>query len=194
MAEKPRILNNSRDMIWSLVPLLLICGVIAVVSGNCSVGLSGTARDDKTPAYDVNTGLRADARTMPFPLRLPVTPEGWKPNSGSTDSAGTGTASNVGYVTARGIYLQLTQSDADEGDLVTKLGGTGMTGAGTVDAAGRQWVRYNESEGDSAAAGTEKVWITDLGDVRIGLSGKADDDDFTTLATAVLAAQPLSRT
>ena len=43
MAQKPRYLISGKDMIWSLIPLLAICAVVAMVSGNCSVGLTGGA-------------------------------------------------------------------------------------------------------------------------------------------------------
>lgn len=171
-------------MVWSLVPLIIICAIIAVVSGNCSVGLSGTAKDDKTPAYDVSAALHADATSMSFPIRLPATPAGWKPNSGSSDAMDDGRVSNSGYLTADGIYIQLSQTSASEESLVTYLGGTGVIGDGVTQAGGTQWVRYSADDNKS-------IWISNLGDVRIGLYGKASESDFRTLAQAALAAKPL---
>jgi hypothetical protein len=187
VAAKPRILNNNKDMIWSLIPLLLLCAFIAVVSGNCSVGLTGGAGDDKVPAYDVSSGLRADAKTVTFPIRLPQTPPDWKPNSGSTVALENTVVSNAGYITSNGIYIQLSQTDATEDALVGSLAGDKtLLGAGTREVGGRQWVAYGKPDGGRT------VWVTDLGDVRIGLmSNKGKDDDFTTLATAVLAVSPL---
>ena len=34
MADKPRILNNGKDMFWSLVPLLALCALVAIASAN----------------------------------------------------------------------------------------------------------------------------------------------------------------
>ena len=187
MAAKPRILHNNKDMIWSLIPLLLLCAFIAVVSGNCSVGLTGGSGDDKVPAYDVATGLRADARSVTFPIRLPQTPEGWKPNSGSTVALENTVVSNAGYITANGVYIQLSQTNATQDAVVGYLSDDEtLLGAGTRDVGGRKWVAYGKPDGGRT------VWVTDLGDVRIGLkSNKAKDDDFSTLAAAVLAASPL---
>ena len=187
MAAKPRILNNNKDMIWSLIPLLLLCAFIAVVSGNCSVGLTGGSGDDKVPAYDVANGLRADARSVTFPIRLPQTPADWKPNSGSTVALENTVVSNAGYITANGVYIQLSQTNATQDAVVGYLSDDEtLLGAGTRDVGGRKWVAYGKPDGGRT------VWVTDLGDVRIGLkSNKAKDDDFSTLASAVLAASPL---
>jgi hypothetical protein len=187
VAAKPRILNNNKDMIWSLIPLLLLCAFIAVVSGNCSVGLTGGSGDDKVPAYDVENGLRADARTVPFPIRLPQTPDDWKPNSGSTTALENTVVSNAGYITGNGVYIQLSQTNATEDAVVGYLSDDKtLLGAGTREVGGRQWVAYGKPDGGRT------VWVTDLGDVRIGLkSNNAKDDDFTALASAVLAVSPL---
>ena len=187
MAAKPRILNNNKDMIWSLIPLLLLCAFIAVVSGNCSVGLTGGSGDDKVPAYDVANGLRADARSVTFPIRLPQTPADWKPNSGTTVALENTVVSNAGYITANGVYIQLSQTNATQDAVVGYLSDDEtLLGAGTRDVGGRKWVAYGKPDGGRT------VWVTDLGEVRIGLkSNKAKDDDFSTLASAVLAASPL---
>lgn len=184
MAGKPRILHSSKDMIWSLVPLLIICAVVAIVSGNCSVGLTGQASDDRTPPFDAHSALAADARDLPFPIRRPTVPDEWKPNSGSTQPVGGTRVSNVGWITGVGAYVQLSQTDATEDDLVVALGGTDALGAGTRQVAGREWVVYTTPEG-------KKFWITDLGDVRIAVASLGPDDDMEKLATAVLAQQPL---
>lgn len=187
MAAKPRILNDNKDMIWSLIPLLLLCAIIAVVSGNCSVGLTGGSGDDKVPAYDVATGLRADARSVTFPIRLPQTPPDWKPNSGTTVALENTVVSNAGYITTNGVYIQVSQTNATNDAVVGYLSDDQtLLGAGTRDVGGRQWVAYGKPDGGRT------VWVTDLGDVRIGLkSNKAKDDDFSALASAVLAASPL---
>ncbi|GAA2051283.1 DUF4245 domain-containing protein [Williamsia deligens] len=186
MPAKPRILTDHKDMVWSLIPLLGICLLIALVSGNCSVGLTGGASDDKTPAYDVRGGLTADAQSMAFPIRLPQTPQGWKPNSGSRAGIDGRTVSTVGYITTDGVYMQLSQTDATEDGLVDYLDDDQPLGKGTIDSAGQQWVRY-------AAADDKTIWVADLGDVRIGLYSKASEKDFTTLAQAVVTGKVLPR-
>ncbi len=185
VAAKPRILTDHKDMIWSLIPLIAICAVIAVVSGNCSVGLTGGAGDDKTPAYDVTAGLTADAQTMTFPIRLPETPKDWKPNSGSRGGVDGKTVSNAGYITGDGVYMQLSQTDATEDSLVGYLSTGQVLGRGVAEVGGAQWVRYGADDGKS-------VWVTDTKDTRIALYSKANESDFRTLASAVTAAKVLT--
>ncbi|KQR97372.1 hypothetical protein ASG12_15655 [Williamsia sp. Leaf354] len=187
MAAKPRILTDHKDMIWSLIPLIAICAIIAVVSGNCSVGLTGGASDDKTPAYDVRAGLTANAASLPFPVRLPETPQGWKPNTGSTAGIDATSVSNTGYLTTDGAYMQLSQTNAPEDSLVGYLSPGQALGRGTITVGEKQWVQYRTDNDRS-------IWVANLGDVRIGLYSKGGDGDFTTMAMAVLAAPVIPRT
>lgn len=179
-------------MIWSLIPLLLLCVFVVFASQNCSVGLQGDASDDRTPPFEVAAALRADAASMPFPIREPAVPSGWKPNSGTTQPVGGSTSSNVGWITDAGAYIQLTQTAATEESLIVFLSNRGtdseqskFLGSGTRDIDGKTWVAYQS--GDET-----KAWITDLGTVRIAVMSKGPDADMATLARAVQSAQPLA--
>lgn len=125
---------------------------------------------------------------MPFPIRRPPTPEDWKPNSGSTgEMAGGATSSNVGWVTGTGAYLQLTQTNASEDDLVDKLGGDDVSsGTGTKHIGGHTWVTYSTHDDN-------KFWITDLSDVRIAVMSRGPDSEMEQMAQSVLAQQPLPK-
>lgn len=189
MADKPRILNNGKDMFWSLVPLLALCAFVAIASGNCSVGLSQDPADSKVPPFNMVAALDADARQMPFPVRRPPTPEGWKPNSGRSDAVEGHRISTVGWLSSSEAYVQLTQSDAPEELLVGYLAGSDagfddVAGTGTRSAGGEQWVTYETGEG-------KRFWIADLGDVRIAVLGRGPDSDLDRIATSVVAQPPL---
>lgn len=190
MADKPRILNNGKDMFWSLVPLLALCALVAIASGNCSIGASKDVADSKLPPFDVVSALNADAAQLPFPIRRPPTPEGWRPNSGSSDAIEGHRVSTVGWLSSDGAYVQLSQSDAPEDVFVPYLGGgsggdfADISGTGTRQAGGRQWVTYETSEG-------RRFWITDLGQVRIAVLSRGSDADIETIASSVVAQQPL---
>ncbi|MEP9392318.1 DUF4245 domain-containing protein [Gordonia sp. VNK1] len=189
MASKPRYLTSGKDMIWSIIPLLVICAFVAMVSGNCSVGLTGTAKDDRRAPFDVQGALLADSQSMPFPVRRPADPDGWKPNSGSRENASGHVLSNVGWLTPSGNYVQLTQTDASEDTLVTHLAGGGdddevASGTGTREIGGHRWVLYSTYDGNN-------IWITDLGNVRIAVMSTGSADDMEKMAAAVLAQQPL---
>src|SRR6202020_1789401 len=78
---KPRLLQDGRDMFWSIAPLVVACIVLAGVVGMCSFSPGGINRGP-VPPYDASSALRADALTFGFPVRLPLLPQGWQANSG----------------------------------------------------------------------------------------------------------------
>lgn len=185
-------------MFWSIAPLVVACIVLAGVVGMCSFAPSGVNRGP-VPAYDAAGALKADALTLGFPVRLPKLPQGWQPNSGGrgdisegrTDAA-TGqklraVTSTVGYISPAGMYLSLTQSNADEDKLVGAIHPS-MYPSGAVDVNGTRWVTY---QGDDV----EPIWTTRLnsqiGPEQIGISGAGNTDDFRTLAAATQSQPPL---
>ncbi|OOK78134.1 hypothetical protein BZL30_2623 [Mycobacterium kansasii] len=60
---KPRLLQDGRDMFWSLVPLVIGCILLAGMVGMCSLQPGGTNRG-RIPSYDAARALRADAATL----------------------------------------------------------------------------------------------------------------------------------
>lgn len=185
MAEKPRILHDGRDMVWSLLALLAICVVFVLINGNFTWGFSGPD-DSKIPTFDVSDSLAIDARTQAYPIRDPQVPDDWHGNSGSTLPLDGGVVTNVGWLNSEGSYIQLSQTAAPEAALIADLGGPDALGKGTRDFDGQQWVIYSNPE-------NKEIWATDLGDVRVGIVSRGSEAAMVTLAEAVLAAQPLPR-
>jgi hypothetical protein len=185
-------------MFWSMAPLVVACIALAGLVGMCSFAPTGP-KSGTVPSYDAAAALKSDAQTLGFPVRLPVLPEGWRANSGArnglddgrTDPAtGKGAkalVSTVGYLTPTGMYVSLTQSNADEAKLVGSIH-PDMYPTGAQDVAGTKWVVY---EGD----GDEPVWTTRLdgtgGPTQIAVTGAGSPDDFRTLATATQNQSPL---
>ncbi len=197
---KPRLLQDGRDMFWSIAPLVVACIILAGMVGMCAFAPGGTNRGP-VPSYDAAGALRADAQTLGFPVRLPRLPQGWQPNSGSRGGIGDGRAdpstgqrvravtSTVGYISPTGMYLSLTQSNADEAKLVGSIHPS-MYPAGTVDVEGTRWIVY---QGDD---GVEPVWTTRLaspvGPAQLAITGAGSADEFRTLAAATQSQPPLS--
>ena len=185
--DKPRILHNGRDMTLSLIPLVVICVLFAALASQCSFAPFGP-KAGPVPYFDVDAALQSDAASLDFPIRDPELPPDWRPNSGSRGAvAGDqgGEASTVGFITAAGHYLQLTQSEATEATLVPYVAGDRRYATGTEHAGGAAtWVVYAED-------GSEPIWVADLGDVRVLLTGSADHDEFVALADATLRAEPI---
>jgi hypothetical protein len=186
--KKPRIMNDYRDLFWSLIPLVLIAVVFAGLTSQCSFSATGPTQGT-IPSFDAAAALRSDAQNLSFPIREPALPQNWQPNSGSRDTIterGGGTVSTIGYVTGVGTYMELDQSDATEEVLAGHIAGSRYA-TGTRDIAGQKWVVYQEP-------GAEPGWVADFGDSRVLIRGAGDGEAFETLAAAVVAARPLPAT
>lgn len=196
---KPRLLQDGRDMFWSMAPLVAACILLAGMVGMCSFQPGG-AGQGQVPFYDADAALRADAEALGFPVRLPVLSEGWQSNSGSRGGIENGRAdpstgqrvraktSTVGFIGPTGMYLGLTQSDADEEKLVHSIH-PGTHPAGVEDVEGTKWIVYEGGEG------TEPVWTTRLtspvGPAQIAVTGAGSSEEFRALAIATQSQQPL---
>jgi hypothetical protein len=196
---KSRLLQDGRDMFWSIAPLVLACIVLAGLVGMCSFQPSGPGRGS-VPTYDAADALRADAAAFGFPVRLPQLPAGWQSNSGGRGGIDSGrtdpvtgqqvhaVTSTVGYLAPSGMYLSLTQSNADEEKLVGSLRGS-LYPTGVQEVGGVGWVVYQGGQG------TEPVWTTRLrgagGSAQIAITGAGSPDEFRTLAAATQSQQPL---
>jgi hypothetical protein len=199
---KPRLLQDGRDMFWSLVPLLIGCVVLAGLVGMCSFAPGGT-NNGTIPSYDAARALRADAQTLGFPIRLPALPGGWQANSGGRGNIDNGRTVNgqrlnaptstVGYISPTGMYLSLTQSNADEDKLVASIHPSAYP-TGTVDVAGINWITYRGA--GQSGADTEPVWTTRLtgpaGSTQVAITGAGSAEQFRTLATATESQPPLA--
>ena len=174
-------------MFWSLAPLVLACIVLAGLVGMCSFQASGPP-SGPPPAYDAAGALRADAAQLGFPVRLPQLPDGWHANSGRRGAIGDTRTSTVGYLAPTGMYVSLTQSNADEPKLIASFGND-LYPTGAQNINGVTWVVYQGGEG------TRPVWTTHLGGptgpAQIAITGAAGPDEFRTLAAATQSQAPL---
>ena len=203
---KPRLLQDGRDMFWSLMPLVLACILLAGLVGMCSFQ-TGSSNQGPVPSYDAAGALRADAQTLGFPIRLPHLPPGWRPKSGGRGGIEAGrpdpadpakgrrvhaATSTVGYISPAGMYLSLTQSNADEEKLVGSIHSSAVP-TGAVDVSGTNWVVYRGA-GDRGAA-AEPIWTTSLagptGTATLAITGSGSTDEFRTLASATQSQPPL---
>jgi hypothetical protein len=205
--KKDRLLHDGRDMFWSLAPLVAACIILAGLVGTCSFQAAGP-KVGKVPAYDAVGALKSDAQTLGFPIRMPKLPAGWQPNSGSRDGIDAGRTdpttgqparalvSTVGYLTPTGMYLRLTQSNADEDKLVRSIH-TEMYPTGAQDVAGTKWIVYEGGSASDSGSGadSEPLWTTRLdgpgGSTQIAITGAGSAEEFRTLATATQTEPPL---
>jgi hypothetical protein len=193
------LLQDGRDMFWSLAPLVAACIVLAGIVGMCSFSPNGPAKGPE-PDYDAPAALQADADALGIPIRVPALPEGWRASSGSRAGIEAGrndpsgqparaVSSTVGYLAPSGMYLALIQSNANEEKLVASIDPDTVP-TGTQDVDGARWVVY-EGEGDA-----EPVWTARLngptGPAQIAIKGAGGTDEYRTLASAVQKQPPLA--
>lgn len=193
-------------MFWSIAPLVLACVVLAGVLGMCSFQASGPA-EGPVLSFDAPAALQADADALNIPIRLPQLPGEWQSNSGSRNGIDSGrtdlasgerlraVSSTVGYLAPSGMYLSLTQSNADEDRLVGSIQAD-LYPTGVEDVDGVTWVVYGGGDRDGRPG--EPLWTTRLdgptGPAQIAITGAATTDEFRRLAAATQTASPLSAT
>jgi Protein of unknown function (DUF4245) len=200
---KPRLLQDGRDMFWSIAPLVIACVVLAGALGMCSFAPNGPGKGP-APSYDAPAALQADADALKIPIRLPKLPDGWQANSGSRKGIDGGrtdpssgqqsraVSSTVGYLAPSGMYVSLTQSNADEDKLVASINND-LYPTGTQDLGGVKWVVYEGGGNDGKPA--EPVWTTRLngptGPAQIAVTGAAGTGEYRMLAEATQTQSPL---
>jgi len=190
-------------MFWSIAPLVIACIVLAGLLGMCSFAPNGPGKGP-TPSYDAPAALQADADALKIPIRVPRLPDGWQSNSGSRKGIDGGrtdpvsgrqsraVSSTVGYLAPSGMYVSLTQSNADEDKLVASIT-PDLFPSGTQDVDGVKWVVYQGGERDGRPA--EPLWTTRLtgpgGSAQIAITGAAGTDEYRMLAAATQTQSPL---
>jgi hypothetical protein len=182
----PPLGAGPRDMLISMLILLPIVGLVAVLGRGCSFAPDGPTVDSShLPNVDIHGALVAAARAMPFELREPSVPAGWRANA-VDQRPGPGGASTVrvGWVTTAGRYLRLVQSTAQEGALVAAETQGPPSAARPVAAAGATWVDYQGGNG-------ERAWTRRADGVQWLITGDATAGEFDALARAITAAAPL---
>ncbi len=122
LRKPPRSALGMREMLAAIGVLLVIVAVLGAVSGSCSFAPGGPRVDPSAgPVVDAPAEITRLASTVPYPVRVPAVPPGWRSNSVDQDlidptAPATGRALRVGYLTPEGRYLRLLQSDGAEDD------------------------------------------------------------------------------
>ena len=179
-------------LVKGVVVLSLVILALTGITRACS--FSPTTPDvDRSRVTRVDVPTRMAAAGVDFALRTPALPTDWIGQSfdvhpvgpgGTADPATTGAATpravRVGWVTPDDHFLRLVQSPAPEADLVASEQGD-PAARGAVGAGGTTWVEHTGVRG-------EAMWVADAGGVRLLVTGDAPAGEFTTLATAALAA------
>jgi len=182
--------TSVRDMIGALLILVPVGLLLFSVGNSCSFAPGMPVEDPNSgPTVNVQSRLAEYAVGSAFPLRVPDVPF----RANSTDRGpveGGGTAVRIGYVTPDADFLSLVQTDGTaEGILATESGAAGRGEGpplmrGTLDAAGLEWEVYQRDGGEPFRIAT----LPGDPDVRLLVTGSGSDEQFRTLADAVVEA------
>jgi hypothetical protein len=177
-----------RDVVLTVVVLAVGVLLLAGLTKGCSFSPGGPSSNAvDVPPVDVTGELQAAAGQVKFPLREPHLPGGWHANSDSVDSLGANgsdQAVRIGWITPGGRYVQVSQSNASVADLVRSAAGlqsdspVQATGTQVVDST--KWTVY-------PGVRSETSWATDLGAVRLFITGNGTTNEFRTMAAATLS-------
>ncbi|MCP2258923.1 Protein of unknown function (DUF4245) [Streptoalloteichus tenebrarius] len=185
---RSRAQHGVRDIVLSLVFLLLIVLAIVGVTRGCSFSPGGPSVDPNAvrPTVDAPAELRRAAGRVPFAVRVPAVPEGWHGNSSGVDRVGDTTpkpyAVRVGWLTDQGHYVRLSQSDAAEPDLLRfETGHADAKATGSVEVDGVRWTVYPGQR-------DERAWTTTLDGHQVLITGSGSEAEFRALASATQAA------
>lgn len=178
MRKPPRGALTMRDMLVAIGVLVVVITVFAGLARACTFSPGGPTVDtSRLPTVDAQAELKALAPKVPFALRIPAVPAGWRCNSVSRDRVGdTGRESvNAGFVTPESRYVRLTQSDAAEEPLLgASAKGNALPAKGVEEAGGLRWVVYDNGR-------DEPIWIADTGATRLLLTGSGTPADFRAI-------------
>jgi uncharacterized protein DUF4245 len=173
-------------VVGAVAVLVAVVLLFAGMTRSCSFAPGGPSVDPAAgPSVDAPAQLRVLAGSMPFPLRVPAPPVGWRATTVDTARVGeTGArAVRTGYLTPAGHYMRLVQSDADELALLASEAQGTPVAAGPIVVTGTTWVSYTDTR--------EPIRIATLDGVRLLITGSGTDDEFRTLATAATGGQVL---
>ncbi|MEQ3551612.1 DUF4245 domain-containing protein [Pseudonocardia nematodicida] len=186
--------TSVRDMVGALLILVPIALLLFSVGSSCSFAPGGPVEDAESgPTVNVAERLAEYDRGSAFPIRVPDVPF----RANSTDRGpveGGGTAVRVGYITPDADYLSLVQTDGStEGVLATESGAAGRgegppLNRGTTTAAGLTWEVYQAEGGEPYRIAT----LPGDPEVRVLITGSASEEQFGTLARAVVDAPPVA--
>ena len=178
-----------RDLLGAIALLLLPIALVLGVTRACTFSPGGPTIDPAAgPRVDAAAELRALAPRVPFAVRVPAVPPGWRANAVDQQLIDGSRVVRAGFVTPEGRFVRLVQTDADEAALLAAEGEV-PPATGTVEVAG---VRWTVLESDRQAP----VWVARVdggGGPPVGLllTGSGGDAVLRTLAEALAAGEVL---
>lgn len=195
VAQKPRILQSRRDLVFTMVPLVALCLLAVFASQNFRFGFGADPQDETVASINPRHVYELSASNLPFAVRMPGgegvvdgVPDGWKATASRDEQVRAGTVFTVNYVTPEKNSLQLSQSGAAVDVVVESVYGARSKPSGSVPVGARTWQVYGPNDKGRSA------WSLDIDGTVLVLYGGGTVPRFTELATAVQDQAPLPKT
>lgn len=174
----------------NLIGALVICLGIALV-----IAFFIARNDATTPTAEVDfASIAAEAQpAASAPLVVPTLPSGWTANTARWQSASGGAPAQwyISVLTASGTQISVTQAIGGDATWVYQAMGNRQA-TGTTSIGGETWQTYGASETESGIRYGLSLLRAGGGSggdpgSALAMYGSASNDDFATLATAILA-------
>jgi len=183
--ERPKIFEGAKDISLSLAVVVIMMLLAVGATGLCSI--NSETQQGAVQEVDEQTFLDTQARAGVGAIRNPEMPEGWEANAARRVDMGGENATVVSWVTADQGFVESTQTQVAANEAGEAYDANYRGIESTREVKGHQ-VRVLESDDDSV----RRLWVTDLGDARLIISGAADDSDFEAATAAFIDAAPIA--
>ena len=113
-------------------------------------------------------------------------PEGWQPTAARRKQMGGESGAVVSWLTTNDGYVESAQTQLALGDVPGAYDSNYRANSERREVAGQDVEILSSDDKD-----VRPLWITDLGDARLVLTGSASDADYEAALTAFTEAEPL---
>lgn len=183
-AESSRRYRESKtatNLLWALAVTLGVAVLLVLLTTRPDAPIEGAPH---TSVIDVAATARDAASTLGTTPAVPAL-EGWRANAARLEASSDDVSSwYVGYLTPESSFIGMRQGvDANPTWVAQQVSGARSTGE--VRIAGVTWVEYDRRDVDPTG-NTAYSLVATIDTSTIVLFGTAGDDEFDTLATAVV--------
>ena len=181
--DKPKIFEDARDITLTVGIILIMMFLAVGATGLCSIN---PEKSGPVQNVDAATFLEMEARGSGAVIREPVMPEGWQPTAARRKQVGGESGAVVSWLTANEGYVESAQTQLAREDVPTAYDSNYRANSERREVAGQDVEILSSDDKD-----VRPLWITDLGDARLILTGSASDADYEAAPTALVEAKPL---
>lgn len=181
--DKPKIFEDARDITLTVGVILIMMFLAVGATGLCSIN---PEKSGPVQNVDAATFLEMEARGSGAVIREPDMPEGWQPTAARRKQIGGESGAVVSWLTTNDGYVESAQTQLALGDVSGAYDSNYRANSERREVAGQDVEILSSDDKD-----VRPLWITDLGDARLVLTGSASDADYEAALTAFAEAEPL---